>query len=124
MTEHHDARLTQDTTDRAAHTATSVQGRTHAFLGLSLAVVGLMGGGIVANALFYVLVDSAPYGSGMGSIVLQGLPTLVLGLVGAALGWSGSTSTDDLAVPVGRAAMVVGVLAAIGAVALMAATQV
>ena len=73
-------------TATGAATVTSPLVRTHAFLGLSLAVVGLMGSGIVANVLLYLLIDSTTYDSGMGSMVLLGLPTLVMGLVGAGLG--------------------------------------
>jgi hypothetical protein len=105
-------------------TTSTVQGRTHAFLGLALALVALLGGGVIANAVFYRLIDTMGYQAGTAGTVLQGLPSLAMGLLGAGLGWAGSTSADDVAVPVGRAATVVGSLAVLGAVALMIAGQV
>ena len=102
---------------------TDVGARTRAFLGLSLAFVGLLGGGVLANALFYLILDASSYGSG-GSGWLQALPSLAMGVLGGGLGWSASTSGDALAVPVGRTATAIGLLAVLGGIALALTTQV
>jgi hypothetical protein len=118
MTEQYDARLTQDT-----HDTTDQGARMRAFVGLGLALVGLMGGGILGNAVFFLFLE-ATYDSGAFSMVAQGLPSLAMGLAGVGLGWSASTSPDPVAAPAGRAGLVLGTLAALGAVAVMVAGQV
>ena len=77
MTEQYDARILQDTTDQAA--------RTRAFVGLGLALVGLMGGGMLGSAVFYLVLGSTD-DSGAFSMVAQGLPGLLLGLPGPGSG--------------------------------------
>jgi hypothetical protein len=116
MTEQYDARIMQDSsTDQAA--------RTRAFVGLGLALVGLMGGGMLGSAVFYLVLGTTA-DAGSYSMVAQGLPGLLLGLAGAGLGWSASTTADPLAAPAGRAALVLGVLAALAAVAVIVTGQV
>ena len=115
MTEQYDARLTQDTTDQAA--------RTRAFVGLGLAVVGLMGGGMLGSAVFYLFLGSTN-DAGAFSMVAQGLPGLLLGLAGAGLGWSASAAADPVAAPAGRAAVVLGALAALASIAVIVTGQV
>ena len=115
MTEQYDARILQDSTDQAA--------RTRAFVGLGLALVGLMGGGMLGSAVFYLFLGTTA-DTGAFSMVAQGLPGLLLGLAGAGLGWSASTTADPLAAPAGRAALVLGVLAALAAVAVIVTGQV
>jgi hypothetical protein len=105
---------------RTAPSVTSAQGRTLAVVGLGLALVGMMGGGTIANALFFVTIDAASFGS-TTSAVVQGLSPIVMGVAAALSGWFATWSTDDLAVPLGRAAMVLGALALVGGIAVTVA---
>ena len=111
MTEQHDV-----SGGRTAPSFTSAQGRTLAVVGLGLALVGMMGGGTFANALFFVTIDADSFGS-TTSAVVQGLPAVTMGVAAAISGWFATWSTDDLAVPLGRAAIVLGALALIGGIA-------
>jgi hypothetical protein len=117
MTEQHDV------SGGRTRTIAAAPARTMAFLGLGLGLVGLMGGGTFANALFFMTVDGASFGSNTTAVV-QGLPGLAMGLVGAGLGWSARTSDDEVAGPAGLAALVLGALAVLGSVAMILAAQV
>ncbi|WP_107773661.1 hypothetical protein [Nocardioides sediminis] len=116
MTEQHDVSGGRTRPVAAAHA------RTMAFLGLGLGLVGLMGGGTFANALFFMTIDDASFGSSTSAVV-QGLPGLAMGLIGAGLGWSAWTSDEEVAGPAGLAAGVLGGLAVLGSIAVILAGQ-
>jgi hypothetical protein len=113
--------LAPGTTAQLSGARVDARARTLAFLGLGLGLVALMGGGIIANAVFLLTYDTAGYGS--DPTFVQSLPTLVIGVAGGGLGWSASTSGDDIARPAGLAAMALSVLSVLGAVALVVAGQ-
>ena len=108
---------------RTAPPLTDTQGRTWAVVGLGLALVGLMGGGTIASAFFLSTIDGTSFDASTSAVV-QGLPVLAMGVSAVFSGWFATWSTDDLAVPLGRAATMLGALACVGGIAMSVAGQV
>lgn len=115
--------LAPGTTAQRPGARVDARARTFAFLGLGLALVALLGGGVIANAVFLLTLDRSGYASGLGPTFVQSLPTLIIGVAGGGLGWSASKSSDDIARPAGLAAMALAVLSVLGAVALVVAGE-
>ncbi|QIK75605.1 hypothetical protein [Nocardioides piscis] len=90
--------------------------RTRGLLGLVLSFVALMGGGVLASGLFYVLLHSEQTSDPQLEILVRAVPTVLLGVVGAALGVSVARSADDVAAPSGQCAVFLGLLAVLVAV--------
>lgn len=113
-----------DTTSGTSTTvAVDESARFRAFTALTLALTALMGGGVIANGLQWLVMDSF---EGVPSdttylMVLGGAP-LVLSVVALYLASTAMSSADPLARPVARSSLVVSGLAILGAAVLMMAT--
>ena len=93
--------------------------RFRAFTALGLALAALMGGGVVANALQWLVIDrlSANPGDPSYALAIAGVP-VAMSLVALWLASNATSSTDSLARPLARSSQVLSVLAILGAVVL------
>ncbi|MCP3423726.1 hypothetical protein [Nocardioides pinisoli] len=115
------------TTTRAA--ATVHEGaRFRAFTALGLALAALMGGGVVANGLQWLLTYRLPaqFPAGPGDplygLVIGGVP-VAMSLVALWLASGATSSADALAKPIARSSQVLSVIAVLGAVVLVIAVS-
>ncbi|PKH37837.1 hypothetical protein SAMN05192575_101892 [Nocardioides alpinus] len=108
-------------------TSTSVRvderARFRAFTALALALTALAGGGIIASALQWLVLDNYEAGpsDAIYLMTLGGAP-LLLSIVACYLASTAMSSADLLARPLARASLVLSGLAILGAAVLVFAT--
>jgi hypothetical protein len=101
--------------------------RFRAFTALGLALAALMGGGVVANGLQWLLTYRYPRfpaspGDPLYALAIGGVP-VAMGLVALWLASGATSSTDQLARPLARSSQVLSALAILGAVVLAVAVS-
>ncbi|GAA5106827.1 hypothetical protein GCM10023339_04200 [Alloalcanivorax gelatiniphagus] len=109
-----------ETTTTSTSTVADEQARFRAFTALGLALVGLMGGGVLSTAGQLLVMRALEDIDGDRLYVIGAAAApLALGAVACYLASTATASPDPLARPVARAAMVIAVVAVVGSVLLM-----
>ena len=118
-----------DVTTTARAAATVDEGaRFRAFTALGLALAALLGGGVVANGLQWLLTYRFPAqlpagpGDPLYGLAIGGVP-VAMSLVALWLASSATSSSDSVARPLARASQVLSGLAILGAVVLVIAVS-
>lgn len=117
--------MSELTTTTSASAKVDEGARFRAFTALSLALAALMGGGVVANGLQWLLISfqfTAGPGDPSYALVLAGVP-VAMSLVALWLASNATSSTDSLARPLARSSQALSVLAILGAVVLTIAVS-
>ena len=96
--------------------------RFRAFTALALAVTALTGGGVVANALQWLVMDRLPSRGDATYLMALGGAPLLLGVVALYLASTSMSSADALARPIARSSQVLSGVAILGAAVLVFAT--
>ncbi len=93
--------------------------RFRAFTALGLALAALMGGGVVANGLQWLVMYRSPAIPGdLWYALVLGVVPVAMSLVALGFASTATSSTDSLARPLARSSQVLSVLALLGAVVL------
>ena len=110
--------MSELTTTTTASATVDESARFRALTALGVALAALLGGGVVATGLQWLLLDrfSANPGDPAYLLAIAGVP-VAMSLVAQWLAYN-ATSTDSLARPLARASQVLSVLAILGAVML------
>jgi hypothetical protein len=96
--------------------------RFRAFTSLALAVTALTGGGVIASALQWLVMDRVQSPGDTAYLMVLGGAPLLLGIVAVYLASTAMSSADALARPVARSSLVLSGVAILGAAVLIMAT--
>jgi hypothetical protein len=108
------------TPDLLDHEAT-VRARTHAGVALALGVLGLMGGGIFAQALQWIFIDVFTDDGWIQAAVMSAAVPAALGAAATVLGHAASQGQDPVSLLLGRIAKLLGLLTLVGSVLVLVA---
>ena len=111
--------MSELTTTTTASATVDESARFRALTALGVALAALLGGGVVANGLQWLLLDrfSANPGDPAYLLAIAGVP-VAMSLVAMWLAYNVTSSTDSLARPLARSSQVLSALAILGAVML------
>lgn len=112
------ARTDGPTAGSAAGRTDLIDRRSKALIALGLALLGALGGGVIAHAVqaiallgAFAVVARQDY---LFVVLIQGLAVIGLGVVAILLGRAAAAVLDEVATPVGRTAVVLGSIAVAG----------